>query len=61
MLPGSVGFERDPDANGERLIWLEPRMVNRLRAMRGPGESFSDVIIKLVEQESDRARRSLAG
>jgi hypothetical protein len=23
-LPVSVGFERDPDANGERLIWLKP-------------------------------------
>jgi hypothetical protein len=21
---GSVGFEREPDDNGERLIWLEP-------------------------------------
>ena len=21
---GSVGFEREPDANGERQIWLEP-------------------------------------
>ena len=49
---GSVGFEREPDANGERLIWLAPNLLNRLRALRGPGESYSDVILKLVELEA---------
>jgi hypothetical protein len=39
---GSMAYEREPDANGERQIWLEPRFVDRLRAMRGPGESYSD-------------------
>jgi predicted CopG family antitoxin len=33
------------------VIWLEPNVVDRLRAMRGPGESFSDVIQRLVETE----------
>jgi hypothetical protein len=47
-----VGFEREPDANGERLIWLEPHVLNRLRALRGPGESYSDVILRLVELEA---------
>jgi len=36
-----VGFEREPADNGERLIWLEPHVVNRLRALCGPGESFA--------------------
>jgi hypothetical protein len=27
------------------LIWLEPRVVDRLRALRGRGESYSDVIL----------------
>jgi hypothetical protein len=50
LLPmGNIGFEREPDDNGERLIWLEPHVVNRLRALRGPGESYSDVILRLVE------------
>jgi len=26
-------------------------VVNRLKGMRGPGESYSDVILKLVEME----------
>jgi hypothetical protein len=39
---GSVGYENAVNEKGERLIWLEPSMVDRLRAMRGPGESWSD-------------------
>ena len=33
------------------MIWLEPRVLDRLEAMRGPGESYSDVILRLVEIE----------
>ena len=42
-LGSSVGYE---DAPNERLIWLAPDVINRLRAMRGPGESYSDVILR---------------
>jgi hypothetical protein len=45
---GSVGYENKTNAKGERLIWLDPTVLNRLRAMRGPGESWSDVILRLV-------------
>lgn len=45
---GSVGFENGVNKKGERVIWLEPRMVDRLGALRGPGESYSDVILRLV-------------
>jgi hypothetical protein len=37
------------DQHGKRLIWLEPRVVDRLRALRGRGQSYSDVILRLVE------------
>ncbi len=47
---GSVGYENATNEKGERLIWLEPSMVDRLRAMRGPGESWSDVILRLAER-----------
>ena len=46
---GSVGFERDVGAKGERMIWVEAAVVDRLIALRGPGESYSDVILRLVE------------
>jgi hypothetical protein len=32
---GSVGYENAVNEKGERLIWLEPRGVDRLRALRG--------------------------
>jgi hypothetical protein len=48
---GSVEYENDANERGERWIWLERAMVDRLRSLRGPGESFSDVILRLVETE----------
>ena len=49
---GSVAFENKTDQNGYRLIWLEPRVVDRLMAMRGRGQSFSDVILRLAAEQS---------
>jgi hypothetical protein len=49
---GGVGFENQINERGERLIWLDPAVVARLRAMRGPGESYSDVILALVEADT---------
>ena len=43
------------DERGERLIWLDHAVVARLRAMRGPGESYSDVILRIAESEGARA------
>jgi hypothetical protein len=40
---GSVGYENQINERGERLIWLDHAVVARPRAMRGPGESYSDV------------------
>ena len=45
---GSVGYENATNEKGERLIWLDPGVVDRLRAMRGPGESYSDVILRVA-------------
>jgi hypothetical protein len=39
---GSVGYENEVNERGERYLWLAPNVVDRLRAMRGPGESYSD-------------------
>ena len=47
MPLGSVGYEAEVGANGERLIWLPAAVVDRLTALRRPGESYSDVILRL--------------
>jgi len=43
---GSVGYEAEANERGERLIWLEDAMADRLGAMRAPSESYSDVILR---------------
>ena len=48
---GSVAVEPSYNEPGQRLVWLDPAVVNKLRAMRGPGESYSDVILRLVGME----------
>jgi hypothetical protein len=48
---GSVGSEPEPEAKGERLIWLEAATVTWLGAMRGPGESYSDAILSVAATE----------
>ena len=48
-LPSSIGYERIRAPSGEYHIWLEPRFVDRLRAMRGPGASYGDVILRLAK------------
>jgi hypothetical protein len=47
---GSVNFEAGVDDKGERYIWLPRAVVDRLRALRGSGESFSDVILRLASE-----------
>jgi hypothetical protein len=51
MPIGSVGFENELDANGDRLIWLPRDALAKLRHLRKPGESFSDVILRLAKDE----------
>jgi hypothetical protein len=50
---GSVGYENKANERGERFVWLDPAVVNRLRAMRGPGESYSDAILRIAAQAAD--------
>jgi hypothetical protein len=41
-LPGNVGYENATNEKGERLVWLDRAVVDRLRALRGFGEDYSD-------------------
>jgi hypothetical protein len=45
---GGVAVEAEPNERGERLIWLEDAMADRLGAMQGPGESYPDDILRIV-------------
>jgi hypothetical protein len=50
MSLGSVGCEAKRGANGEALIWLESRVVAKLKFLRGPGESYGDLIVRLAKE-----------
>jgi len=49
---GTVACEPQLSAKCERLIWTEEIWRNKLDAMRKPGESYSDLILRLVEVEA---------
>ena len=40
--------------HGRCFIQVEAAVVDRMRAMRRPGENYSDVILRLVQLEAQR-------
>jgi hypothetical protein len=48
------GAPRSIGQDGQMRIWLDHAVVDRLRALRGPGESFSDVILRLAADGKPR-------
>jgi hypothetical protein len=47
---GSLGYENAVNDKGERLIWLERRMLDKLNSYRRAGESYSDVILRVAAE-----------
>jgi hypothetical protein len=47
-LPGNVEIERQRAENSDVYIWLDPGVLAKLKGPRGPGESYSDVILRLA-------------
>ena len=48
-LLGTADATPCPGPDGLIRIWLDRKFVDRLAQMRGPGESYSDVIIRLAK------------
>jgi hypothetical protein len=44
---GTVAVEPERAQDGSVHIWLDPGVVAKLKALRGCGESYSDVILRL--------------
>jgi hypothetical protein len=53
---GSVSYENHVNERGERYVWLPPNVVDRPKAQRRPGESYSQVILKLAAGDHERKR-----
>ena len=45
------GAPRSIGPDGQMRIWLDRAVVDRLRALRGPGESYSDVILRVAKAD----------
>ena len=48
---GSVSCEHATNERGERYVWLPPNVVDRLKAQRRPGDSYSDVILRIAAEK----------
>jgi hypothetical protein len=48
-LPTGSTVEGEVVPDGEYRLWLPRGVVNRLRAKRAPGETLSEVILRLAE------------
>ena len=47
---GTVAVEPERAEDGDIYIWLDQGVVAKLKALRGPGESYSDVILRLAAE-----------
>jgi hypothetical protein len=56
---GTVAVEPERAADGSVHIWLDRGAVARLKALRGLGESYSDVIMRLGEGRGRRPNENL--
>jgi hypothetical protein len=45
---GTVAVEPERGPDGSVHIWLDPGVLAKLKALRGPGESYSDVILRVA-------------
>jgi len=49
---GSAAYEPQRTAEGGYFIWVERSWLNKLEALRQPGEGLSETIIRLVAMEA---------
>lgn len=53
-LPTGLTPEPEMVPDREYRVWVPREQVSRLRALRGPGESFSDIILRLASSGEPR-------
>ena len=60
LLLGSVAVEPQRAPNGDVYVWLNHAVVGKLKALRGPGETYSDVILALAATRANPSARTRA-
>ena len=56
ILLGTAEAPLPQGQTGLIRVWLECKFVDRLSQMRGPGESYSDVILRLAGPQASRRK-----
>jgi hypothetical protein len=51
LVLGTVAVEPERDEDGSVHIWLDRRVLAKLKALCGPGESYSVVILRVAKGE----------
>jgi hypothetical protein len=51
LVLGTVAVEPERAQDGSVHIWLDPGVLANLKALRGPRESYSDVILRVAKGE----------
>ena len=54
---GSVGYEAKRGEDRQIFLWLERRALDRLDALRHPGEGYSEIILRMAQIEASRPGR----
>ena len=54
---GSVGYEAKRGEDRQIFLWLERRALDRLDALRHPGEGHSEIILRMAQIEASRPGR----
>jgi hypothetical protein len=47
-VPPDSRLPAEPSPSGGFYLWLDRMTLNKLMAARGPGESYSDVILRMA-------------
>jgi hypothetical protein len=55
-LPENREADRRPDGKGAYFVTLRRDVIDKLNYLRGPGESYSDVILRLAKTASKRLK-----
>lgn len=50
-IPAESLLEPLPSPSGGFYLWLAKQLADKLRAARGPGESYSDMILRWAADE----------
>jgi hypothetical protein len=53
-IAGDIQAENKRADNGDYFVWLDHSTLSKFNHLRGPGESYSDVILRVAAEATER-------